>query len=233
MRRSSCRRHALSGLVIALAFHPDARDQPTRDIVAIAQSLLDRVGRRHSYAAGVEEHASQQISLFGRFARGPPLHAVGFELLLNSQPEILIDDRRMLARIGRTLVDDLAAIDPVLQHLVERAAREGMAAIGTPVRSRPSLADDALCIERGLQFANRAELEVSAKDHPDRFGFRLVDDEFSVLDVIAERGPAAHPQPFLLRGGDLVADAFARDLALELGKGQQHVERQPPHGGGR
>ena len=33
----------------------------------------------------------------------------------------------------------------------------------------------------------------------------------------------------LLRGGDLVADPFAGDLALELGKGQQHIEGQPPH----
>ena len=28
---------------------------------------------------------------------------------------------------------------------------------------------------------------------------------------------------------DLVADAFTGDLALELGKGQQHIERQPTH----
>src|SRR5712672_704433 len=45
----------------------------------------------------------------------------------------------------------------------------------------------------------------------------------------AERHIAAHPHALFLRCGDLVADAFTRDLPLELGKGQQHVERQAPH----
>lgn len=31
---------------------------------------------------------------------------------------------------------------------------------------------------------------------------------------------------------DLVADPLAGDLAFELGKRQQHIERQPPHGRG-
>ena len=35
--------------------------------------------------------------------------------------------------------------------------------------------------------------------------------------------------PFILRSRDLVTDAFAGDLALELGEGEQHVEGQPPH----
>ena len=70
----------------------------------------------------------------------------------------------------------------------------------------------------------------SAKNHSDRFGFRFVDDELLVLDVVAEGRLAAHPQALLLRGGDLVADALARDLALELRERQQHVESQPTHG---
>ena len=41
---------------------------------------------------------------------------------MNLEPKILIDDRRVLARIRSPFVDDLAAIDPVLQHLIERAA---------------------------------------------------------------------------------------------------------------
>ena len=59
-----------------------------------------------------------------------------------------------------------------------------------------------------------------------------VGDEPSVVDVIAERRDSAHPQPLALAGGDLVADALAGHLALELGEGQQDVEHQPPHGGG-
>src|ERR1019366_5029892 len=40
---------------------------------------------------------------------------------------------------------------------------------------------------------------------------------------------AAHPHALGLRRGDLVANALARDLALELGEREQHVERQTPH----
>ena len=42
----------------------------------------------------------------------------------------------------------------------------------------------------------------------------------------------AHPHPASAGGGGLVADALADHLALELGEGEQHIERQPPHGGG-
>jgi hypothetical protein len=42
---------------------------------------------------------------------------------------------------------------------------------------------------------------------------------------------AAYPHPLLLRSGDLVPDPLARDLPLELGEGQQHIERQPSHAG--
>jgi hypothetical protein len=40
---------------------------------------------------------------------------------------------------------------------------------------------------------------------------------------------ATHPQAPSTRGGDLVADALARHLALELREGEQHVEREPAH----
>jgi hypothetical protein len=49
-------------------------------------------------------------------------------------------------------------------------------------------------------------------------GLGLVVDEILVLDVIAERHVAAHPHALLLGRGDLVADALAGDLALELGE---------------
>ena len=53
----------------------------------------------------------------------------------------------------------------------------------------------------------------------------------SFLHSIPERRHPAHPHPLLLRGGDLVADALADDLALELRKGQQNIEGQAPHRG--
>ena len=61
----------------------------------------------------------------------------------------------------------------------------------------------------------------------------LDDVQRPVLDPIAERDHAAHPDALPLRGGDLVADPLAGDLALELGEGEEHVQGQPPHAGGR
>jgi hypothetical protein len=57
-----------------------------------------------------------------------------------------------------------------------------------------------------------------------------VDDERPLVGVIAQRYIPAHPDALFLRCGDLIADALAGDLALELGKGQQHIERNAPLG---
>jgi hypothetical protein len=48
---------------------------------------------------------------------------------------------------------------------------------------------------------------------------------------IAERDRAADPNSLALGGRDLVAHPLPDQLALELGKGQQHIEREPPHAG--
>ena len=54
----------------------------------------------------------------------------------------------------------------------------------------------------------------------------------AIVEVVAERHRATHPHAFALRSSDLVPDTLARDLPLKLRKGQQHVQRQPPHGAG-
>jgi len=41
---------------------------------------------------------------------------IGFELHLNTIPEILVDDGRMLAGKGFVLVRDLAEVDSVLEY---------------------------------------------------------------------------------------------------------------------
>jgi len=45
----------------------------------------------------------------------------------------------------------------------------------------------------------------------------LVDHQLPVLDAVAIGQDAAHPNPPLAAGGDLVADALSCHLALELG----------------
>ena len=70
-------------------------------------------------------------------------------------------------------------------------------------------------------------------DGADRLRVFRYNNKFLVDARVAERNHAADPDALLLGGRDLVADALAGDLALELGERQQHVERQPPHAGGR
>ena len=60
-----------------------------------------------------------------------------------------------------------------------------------------------------------------------------IDGYLSILGVVAERRHAADPKSLAFGGRDLVPDALGGDLALELGKRQQHIERQPSHRGGR
>ena len=50
---------------------------------------------------------------------------------------------------------------------------------------------------------------------------------------IPQRHHAADPDASLFRRGDLVANALAGDLSLELGEGQEHIQSQPPHAGRR
>src|SRR5215470_8958235 len=97
-----------------------------------------------------------------------------------------------------------------------------------PRRARPRLAVDAAGFEFFLQQPDRAEVGIAAEERANRFGLAVDDDEFAVLYPIPERRHAAHPHPLPLRGGDLVADALADDLALELREGQQDVEGQTP-----
>src|ERR1041385_9304230 len=86
--------------------------------------------------------------------------------------------------------------------------------------------------EFGFGRRDRAEFEVSGIYPPNGWGFVLIHNERAVLGPVAERYEAAHPEALLLASRDLVADALARDLPLELGKGKQNIERQTSHRGG-
>src|SRR5208282_5983479 len=52
-----------------------------------------------------------------------------------------------------------------------------------------------------------SEAKITPKDVAYGRRFSFIDDEFAVLDVVAERGLAAHPHALLFGCGDLVADA--------------------------
>ena len=114
------------------------------------------------------------------------------------------------------VVNDLADVATVVQEIGEGTSGERDAAKGAPIGARAHLADDSPVAEIGQQRPDAAELEIAPEDRSDPLGVLLMDDELLVPAIIAERDIAADPDTLALGGRDLVADALAGDLALEL-----------------
>jgi hypothetical protein len=77
-------------------------------------------------------------------------------------------------------------------------------------------------------------IEGKQPSHRDRLAF--IQDQFPAglvgMRVIAQRWHTPHPETFLLGGGNLVSNTFRGHFPFELGKGQQDIQGEPPHGGG-
>src|SRR5262249_9154512 len=156
--------------------------------------------------------------------------SVAGELGLDRIPKRLIDDRLMFAGIGLCVVNDLTAINAVLQYQVERTTGEWLATRDAARGAGPQPALDVPGLQFVLQQPDRAEFGIAAKDQAHGFRLAVDDDELAVLRPIPERRHPAHPHPFLFRSGNLVADTLAGDLAFELREGQQNVEKAPHRG---
>src|SRR3984893_9642553 len=104
------------------------------------------------------------------------------------------------------LMDDLAPIDPVLQHPIQRAPDNRLAAHAWAGGARPPLAADAVSFELLLQQTHRAQRGVAPEDMPHGLSLALDHDQLVIVGSVAERWHSAHPHPLLLRRGDLVAD---------------------------
>src|SRR3984885_8699164 len=89
----------------------------------------------------------------------------------------------------------------------------------------------ALMVEKCLKPDNAADLKISTKEISDEDGMLLDHMERPVLDLIAKRNHASHPDALPLRGGDLVPDPLAGDLAFKLGEGEEHIQGQSSHAG--
>src|SRR5438270_1941537 len=154
---------------------------------------------------------------------------VGCELVSNSGPALIVDQRRLLAGVEPTLVRYLAGVNWVREQCVEMTAREGFAAALSAIRRCAAFRPKPETVGLLLDPAHAAELTIESEDAAHGLGLGRVDDERALAGVVAQGHIAAHPHALLFRGGDLVADAFTSDLPLELGKGQQHIKRQAPH----
>ena len=104
----------------------------------------------------IVDETGEQAYLVFAVAR-TTLNSICRQGLLHLLPQILIDDRLVLAGISLVLMHDLAAIDAVLQHVVERSPRHRLAPIGPTIRRGAALADDARRIEVLLEQSHRAK----------------------------------------------------------------------------
>src|SRR5215207_7455316 len=121
------------------------------------------------------------------------------ELGLCVIPGRLLRDRGMLAIVGLPPVREPPDVDRVGQDLVEVAPAERLAA-AAPTRSIDALwHNQASGIEPTLEGADGAELERAGKQAPDQDCMVLDDVQGPVLDPIAERHYATHPDALLLR----------------------------------
>ena len=204
------------------AFAPILGDPRAGDIVAVARTFFDRIARRHPVALGIKQHPGEQARLLSACG-GVALGGIAGEPHLNRIPQRRVDDWRVFARMGLSLVNDLAMIGAVPQHQVERPAREWFAADHPARRTRPRLAFPSLRFELRLQQPHRAEFGIAAKDRAHEFRLAFDDDQLAVLHPIPERRHPTHPHPLFLRGGDLVADALADDLALNTPSGMTQL----------
>src|SRR3546814_129275 len=139
----------------------------------------------------------------------------------------------MQTRIGGLSVTNAAVIDRVAEDGIEFTPAERAAAIGAASLGSPCWLDDAIDLQPILQQPDVAKVEIGPEDRMDDPGVVFDDSEAASIRTITERRCAAHPHAPLLRCGKLVADALGGHLALELGEGQQHVEREAPHAGSR
>src|SRR5208283_3030187 len=137
----------------------------------------------------------------------------------------------MLAGPGLPAMIDLPEVVAIAQDMGERPGGQMNAANCLAGRQRPDTGSNVPTPQCPLQRANGSQFKIEIEDQANDRCFLLVHMEFALAEPIAEGHDPAHPQSLLLRRRDLVANALARDLALELGERQQHIEGQAAHAG--
>src|SRR5215472_4440235 len=137
------------------------------------------MARRHPIAVAIKQHADEEARL-ASFSAIVALGGVAGGLCLDCIPERLIDDRLVFARIGLFVVNDLAAINAVLQYQVERTASEWLAAAQATRCAGPQFGLNTLGVELVLQQADRAEFGIAVKNEAHDCRLAVDDDELVV-----------------------------------------------------
>src|SRR5260221_14646904 len=109
------------------------------------------------------------------------------------------------------------------QQIVQRATAERDATARRARREPFCPGPNVAFFEIPNELVDAAKCEISSEDPSDQFSFFFNDGNLAVLHLIAEGQGASNPQTLPLGGRDLVADPLGGDLALKLGKGQEHI----------
>src|SRR5207237_3001395 len=126
---------------------------------------------------------------------------IGCELVPNSGPALIVDQRRLLTGVEFTLVRDLAGVNRVREQCIEMTAREGFAAALGAIRCRAAFRPKPETVGLLLDPAHTAELTIESEDAAHGLGLGRVDDERALARVIAQWDIAAHPHALFLCGG--------------------------------
>src|ERR1035437_1073048 len=118
----------------------------------------------------------------------------------------------MQARMTYTFVPDLAEVDWIREHLVERSTVEPVAARLFAVLCDSYFGSDASSIQILHQQPYGTEFQVSSKDPSHCLRFRLIHNKVALNHVVTNRNQTADPHPLLLGGGDLVPDPLPGDF---------------------
>ena len=129
----------------------------------------------------------------------------------------------------------LPGVDHVREDAVEIAFAQRPTAVLPALLRRPPLRGPAAAVHLARDGDQRPVFQVQVENRPDLRRLQAVHDQPPTprINIVAEDRVAAGPLALASGGGDLVPSALADDLALELGEGQQDVQRQAPHGRSR
>src|ERR1700747_324730 len=150
---------------------------------------------------------------------------------LDPVPCLPINDR--IVKTIMALVGQPPNVDRVRQDLVEMAPADQPTAYDLARPVNPEWQPGVVLVEKCLEPHDAADLEIAPIEIAHEHGMLLDNMERPVLDPIAEGNHASHPDALPLRGGDLVPDPLASDLALKLGEGEEHIQGQSSHAGRR
>jgi hypothetical protein len=124
----------------------------------------------------------------------------------------------VLAGVALAAIDRLADVEAVPEKMGEGADAVGAATPDASARISLDLRHDLVASKLLGESPDRTAFEVEPEYGADCLRLLGHNDQLLVGSGVSERDWAADPYALALRGCDLVTDALANDLPLELGE---------------